>query len=69
MDAENPTKALERTDKPFIYAEYDWELQGFTPIAVVANGMVYFKGKCLLYYGAADRRIGLAVYNRFQSKH
>ena len=62
MDAENPLKLLKRADKPFIHAEHDWELQGFTPVAVVANGMVYFKGKWLLYYGAADRRIGLAVY-------
>jgi len=63
MDAENPIKVLERTDKPFIYAEYDWELKGFTPITVVANGMVYFKGKWLLYYDAADHHIGLAVYD------
>jgi predicted GH43/DUF377 family glycosyl hydrolase len=49
-------------DRPFLKAEHPWELQGFTPPAVVANGMVYFRGEWLLYYGAADRRIGLAVY-------
>jgi predicted GH43/DUF377 family glycosyl hydrolase len=48
-------------DIHIIEDEYDWELHGFTPPAVVANGLVYFRGEWLLYYGAADRRIGLAV--------
>jgi len=30
----------------------------------VANGLVYFKGRWLLYYGAADRVIGLATCTR-----
>jgi hypothetical protein len=34
----------------------------FTPPAVVANGLAHFHDEWLLYYGAADRRIGLAVY-------
>jgi predicted GH43/DUF377 family glycosyl hydrolase len=63
IDAKNPIKVLKRADKPFIYAEYDWELQGFTPVTIVANGMVYFKGQWLLYYGATDRWIGLGIYD------
>jgi predicted GH43/DUF377 family glycosyl hydrolase len=59
--ADRPTRVLSRLDHPFLRAELDWELHGFTAPAVVANGMVYFKGEWLLYYGAADRRIGLAV--------
>lgn len=60
--ADEPTRLVSRLDRPFVKAEYPWELQGFTPPAVVANGLVCFHGEWLLYYGAADRRIGLAVY-------
>ncbi len=43
-------------------SEYDWETKGFTNGATVANTLVPFKGQWLLYYGAADRHIGLAVF-------
>ena len=62
FDPEDPGHKLNRTDSPFLHVEYDWEIEGFTPNALVANGMVYFGGEWLLYYGAADRCIGLAVY-------
>jgi len=58
---ERPAQLVARLDRPFLHAEFDWELREFTPPAVVANGRVFFKGEWLLYYGAADRRIGLAV--------
>ena len=59
--ADKPERLTQRRESPFIRAEFPWELSGFTPPAVVANGMVFFHGEWLLYYGAADRRIGLAV--------
>ncbi len=59
--ADDPARLLERAARPFLHAEFPWELQGFTPPAVVANGLVFFRGEWLLYYGAADRCIGLAV--------
>jgi predicted GH43/DUF377 family glycosyl hydrolase len=64
LAAEGPTNLLDRLDRPFLHAQFDWELHGFTAPAVVANGMVHFNGEWLLYYGAADRRIGLAVCRR-----
>jgi predicted GH43/DUF377 family glycosyl hydrolase len=39
----------------------DWERSGFISNACVANGMVSLKNEWLLYYGAADHQIGLAV--------
>jgi beta-1,2-mannosidase len=60
--ADQPARLLDRLERPFLRAEYPWELQGFTPPAVVANSLVFFHDQWLLYYGAADRRIGLAVY-------
>ena len=62
FSADHPDRLLERIDSPFLRAQLPWELEGFTPPAVVANGLVYFRGEWLLYYGAADRRIGLAVF-------
>lgn len=56
-----PQEVRDRLDRPFLYAQFDWELRGFTPPAVVANGIVCFRDEWLLYYGAADRRIALAT--------
>ncbi|MCX6878160.1 MAG: glycoside hydrolase family 127 protein [Verrucomicrobia bacterium] len=48
--------------QPLLQPEFDWEKKGYCSVpATVANGMVSFKGEWLLYYGAADRHIGLAI--------
>lgn len=47
---------------PVLGREVRWEKHGFTDSTTVANGLVPFKGRWLLYYGAADRCIGLAVF-------
>ena len=58
----NDLKTLLREQKePFLYPEHEWEKRGMTGHTTVSNGLVYFKGKWLLYYGAADRVIGLAT--------
>lgn len=61
FDKDDPSKLIARLDKPFLRVEHDWEREGFASNALVSNGLVYFKGEWLLYYGAADRLIGLAV--------
>jgi len=48
--------------EPFFYPEYEWEKRGMTGHTTVSNGLVPFKGRWLLYYGAADRCIGLAEF-------
>jgi predicted GH43/DUF377 family glycosyl hydrolase len=55
------TTVLQLLEEPFIKPEFDWEKKGFITNATVANGLVPFKGEWLLYYGAADHQIGLAV--------
>ena len=45
------------------WKEYEWEKQGFTANSTVANTLVPFQGQWRLYYGAADRCIGLATFN------
>jgi predicted GH43/DUF377 family glycosyl hydrolase len=52
----------------FLYAEKDWEKFGFAKEAFVSNGMVFFKGRWFLYYGAADRCIGVAIYDPKNTK-
>jgi len=61
IDRNDLTTVRKQQDRPFLYPELDWEKKGFTGRTTVANGLVYFKGKWLLYYGAADRVIGLAT--------
>ncbi|MCY2996318.1 MAG: hypothetical protein NTY19_52000 [Planctomycetota bacterium] len=61
IDGKDLKTVLKEQKEPFLYPEYDWEKQGFTGHTTVANGMVPFKGQWLLYYGAADRVIGLAT--------
>jgi predicted GH43/DUF377 family glycosyl hydrolase len=63
IDRNDATKLLKRADKPMIHAVEKWEREGFSSnCTVMHDGMVYFKGQWLLYYGGADKHIGLAVY-------
>ena len=62
LDRGDVTSVLKELDRPFLYSEFDWEMNGFTDGATVANSLVPFKRQWLLYYGAADRHIGLAVF-------
>ena len=55
--------AIEETNKPFLYPEKEWEVYGYISSTTVANGLAFYKGKWLLYYGGADRVIGLAIYD------
>jgi predicted GH43/DUF377 family glycosyl hydrolase len=61
IDRKDLTNVLEFQGQPFLYPEHDWERRGFTDNTTVANGLVYFRDQWLLYYGAADRVIGLAI--------
>ena len=61
IDGKDLKTVLKEQQEPFLHPEYDWEKNGFTDHTTVANGMVLFKGQWLLYYGAADRVIGLAT--------
>ena len=53
---------LKDQPEPFLYPEYEWEKRGFVDFTTVANTLVPFKGRWWLYYGAADRCIGLATF-------
>jgi beta-1,2-mannosidase len=66
IDRKNLTTVLEERKEPFLYPEHAWEKQGMTGDTTVANGLVPFKGAWMLYYGGADRVIGLATCGKVE---
>lgn len=58
---EHPEKVLERGEKPILEPTEEWEINGLTRNVTFAEGIVKFNNKWLLYYGAADKCIGLAT--------
>ncbi|KAA6436616.1 hypothetical protein FEM33_20955 [Dyadobacter flavalbus] len=64
FDKNDPTKLLARMDVPFFRPMEPFEKSGqYVAGTVFIEGMVYFKGKWLLYYGCADSRVGMAVFD------
>lgn len=64
FDLNNPCKLLQRSDVPFFRPMEDFEKSGqYTDGTVFIEGLVYFKNKWFLYYGCADSKVGVAVYN------
>lgn len=62
LDLNDPTKLLERTDKPFIRPELPFEKSGqYKAGTTFLEGLSYFKRKLYLYYGTADTYVALAV--------
>jgi beta-1,2-mannosidase len=63
FDAQQPWKLLDRTDSYFIYPEDEFEIEGEVDQVIFVEGLVFHQNRYLLYYGTADSRIGVAVYN------
>jgi beta-1,2-mannosidase len=64
FDARNPLKLLARSDAPFIRPTRDYERTGQYPEGTTfVEGLVPFKGRWLLYYGTADSRVAVAVWD------
>ncbi|MEO6284465.1 MAG: glycoside hydrolase family 130 protein [Dyadobacter sp.] len=64
FDKNDPTKVLARLDVPFFRPMESFEKSGqYVAGTVFIEGMVYFKKRWLLYYGCADSRVGVAVYD------
>ena len=63
-DARNPLKLIARLDEPFIRPGEDYERTGQYPEGTTfVEGLVPFKGRWYLYYGTADSRVGVAVWD------
>lgn len=62
FSADDPAKLLKRTDEPVFRPELPFERSGQYPTGTTfAEGLVYFKGRWMLYYGCADSFVGVAV--------
>ena len=63
FSSKDPTRLLDRLDTPFFVPEADFEKSGQYPAGTVfIEGLVPFQGKWYLYYGCADSRVSVAVY-------
>jgi predicted GH43/DUF377 family glycosyl hydrolase len=64
FSADDPRKLLARTDKPFFRPEKSWEQSGqYAAGTTFAEGLVFFQDKWFMYYGCADSRVGVAVWD------
>ncbi len=60
----DPTKVIARLDKPYFIPEAAFEKSGQYPAGTVfTEGLVFFHHKWFLYYGCADSRVAVAIYN------
>jgi predicted GH43/DUF377 family glycosyl hydrolase len=64
FDAKNPVKLLDRSPTPFIRPTESYEKTGqYKDGTTFCEGLVPFNGRWLLYYGTADSRVGVAVWD------
>jgi predicted GH43/DUF377 family glycosyl hydrolase len=64
FSADDPSKLLERTEKPVFKPEMAFERTGqYAAGTTFAEGLVNFHGKWFLYYGCADSLVGVAIYD------
>jgi predicted GH43/DUF377 family glycosyl hydrolase len=62
FDANNPVRLLARTDEPVFGPKFPWEKSGqYKTGTTFAEGLAWFKGRWMLYYGAADSFVGGAA--------
>eukprot|EP00456_Euglypha_rotunda_P026886 TRINITY_DN21576_c0_g1_i1.p1 TRINITY_DN21576_c0_g1~~TRINITY_DN21576_c0_g1_i1.p1 ORF type:complete len:162 (-),score=19.89 TRINITY_DN21576_c0_g1_i1:8-493(-) len=62
LDYNDPTKILTRSDEPIFSPELGWEVEGYTPNVVFAEGWYSLGGdQFLMFYGGADQDVGAAV--------
>ncbi len=60
LDGENPAKVVRRLPEPILEPELPWEKHGHVPNVVFSCGQVTKDGFLYVYYGGADRVIGVA---------
>jgi predicted GH43/DUF377 family glycosyl hydrolase len=64
FDSSNPIKLLARSGVPFIQPSEPYERTGQYPEGTTfVEGLVPFRGRWYLYYGSADSRVGVAVWD------
>jgi beta-1,2-mannosidase len=63
-DRRNPPRLIARSDAPFIQPTEPYERTGqYVAGTTFVEGLVPFNGRWYLYYGTADSRVGVAVWD------
>ncbi len=60
FDRNDPSKLVYRSDVPLFGPELEWEKVGQVPNVVFVEGLVPQENRWLLYYGGADKCVGVA---------
>jgi predicted GH43/DUF377 family glycosyl hydrolase len=68
FDRQNPRKVLYRSDEPLFAPELAWEKVGQVPNVVFVEGLLADKDRYLLYYGGADKYVGVAAAKTLYAK-
>ena len=64
FDGRNPLRLLDRSRRPFIQPTEAYERTGqYSEGTTFVEALVPFKGRWYLYYGTADSRVGVAVWD------
>jgi len=66
LDLADPAKVIRRQEEPILEPEEEWELHGDVPNVVFSCGQVMMDGALRVYYGGADRVIGVAMADKEQ---
>jgi len=61
LDSADPTKVIARTDEPIFEPEMPYEIEGEVPNVVFPCGALVINGTLYIYYGGADKVIGVAT--------
>jgi predicted GH43/DUF377 family glycosyl hydrolase len=61
LDLDDPFRIIERSSQPVLIPSEPYETKGFFPNVVFSNGVVEMDGKLLVYYGAADESVCVAM--------
>ena len=65
FDTDHPERIRQRADVPFYKPEADFERTGqYRDGTTFLEGLVFFKGRWLLYYGCADSYVAVAVSDK-----
>ncbi|MDR0938227.1 MAG: glycosidase [Mediterranea sp.] len=61
LDLDDPLKILAKSDGPILEPEFRYELDGYYPGCVFPTGNVLLDGTLYVYYGCADKYVGVAT--------
>ncbi len=63
LDLQDPRQVIARTDYPIIEPEMAYEKEGLMPNVIFSCGVITIKNDLFVYYGGADKVIGVATIN------